>query len=127
MIAFNEIINYTYPDPRYRIQTRVGIAYGSDIEHVRQIMIDTVRAVDGVLPDRPVDALFDEMGDSAMIFVVRWWINSYVDFGRALDQVNTALQNALDAHGIVCPYPTTTVLLRDEPPTSKPGKDKPKT
>ena len=32
VIGVNQVINYTYPDPRYRIQTHVGIAYGTDIE-----------------------------------------------------------------------------------------------
>lgn len=118
MIASNEIINYTYPDPRYRIQTRVGIAYGSDIEQVRRIIVDTVSGVDGVLTELGVDALYDEMGDSAMVFLVRWWIDSYADFRRALDKVNTALQQALDQNGVICPYPTTTVILRGETPAT---------
>ena len=124
MIAKNEIINYTYPDPRYRIQTRVGIAYGSDIERVRRIIIDAVSSVEGVLTELGVDALYDEMGDSAMIFLVRWWIDSYADFRRALDKVNTAIQQALNENGIVSPFPTTTVILRDESPAALQKKDK---
>jgi small-conductance mechanosensitive channel len=118
MIASNQIINYTYPDPRYRIQTRVGIAYRTDIEWARRIMIETVDGVDGVLSEMGVDALFEEMGESAMIFVVRWWIDSFADFRRVLDRVNTALQNALDQNGVVCPYPTSTVILRSEAPAA---------
>ncbi|MEZ4519488.1 MAG: mechanosensitive ion channel family protein [Chloroflexota bacterium] len=78
-INSGQIVNYTYPDPRYRIQTQVSVAYGSNIEHVRQVITDAVRHVEGVLPDKSVDVLYDEMGDFAMIFIVRWWIKSYVD------------------------------------------------
>jgi len=39
------------------------------------------------LSDKPVDALYHEMGDSAMIFRVRWWIESYADTRQAIDQV----------------------------------------
>ena len=31
-ISKNQVVNYTFPDPRYRIQTHVGIGYGTDIE-----------------------------------------------------------------------------------------------
>jgi MscS family membrane protein len=112
VIGKNQVINYTYPDPQYRIETHVGIAYGTDIEAARQIIVDTVQQVEGVLPDRPVDALYVEMGDSAMVFRVRWWIESYRDTRRMFDKVHTALQHALDEAGIECPFPTQTLNLQ---------------
>jgi len=115
IIGANQVINYSYPDPRYRIQTHVSVAYGSDIEKVRRIIIETVRRVEGVLADEPVDALYHEMGESAMIFRVRWWIESYTDTRHMFDRVHTALQNALDAAGVDMPYPTQTVNVHLEP------------
>ena len=111
-ISKNQVINYTFPDPRYRIQTHVGIGYGTDIEMARKLIIDKVRQIDGVLPDKPVDALYVEMGDSAMVFRVRWWIGSYEDTRRMFDRVHTALQHALDEAGIDCPFPTQTLNLQ---------------
>jgi MscS family membrane protein len=107
-IGKNQVVNYTFPDPQYRVETHLGIGYGTDIERARRIIIDTVQHVEGVLPDRPVDALYNEIGDSAMIFRVRWWIESYEDTRRIYDRVHTALQNALDEAGIDMPYPTQT-------------------
>jgi small-conductance mechanosensitive channel len=111
-ISKNQVVNYTFPDPRYRIQTHIGIDYGSDIEEVRELIVETVRQVEGVLPDRPVDSLYIEMGDTAMIFRVRWWIESYEDTRRMFDRVNTALQGVFDAHGIETPYPIHTMNLQ---------------
>jgi len=111
IIGANQVINYSYPDPQYRIETHVGIAYGTDIEAARQIIVDTVQQVEGVLADRPVDALYVEMGDSAMVFRVRWWIESYRDTRWMFDKVHTALQQALDQVGIECPFPTQTLNL----------------
>ena len=104
-IASNEVINYTYPDPTYRFQTHVGVAYGTDVETVRQIIISTVEQIEQVLSDEPVEALYIEMGDSAMIFRVRWWMDSYVDTRRILDKVHTNVQAALDGAGIEIPFP----------------------
>jgi MscS family membrane protein len=111
IISKNQVVNYTFPDPRYRIQTHISIGYGSDIERVRQLIVETVRQVEGVLPDQPVDSLYIEMGDSAMIFRVRWWLESYEDTRRMFDRVNTALQNAFDANGIDLPNPIHTTKL----------------
>ena len=72
----NQVVNYTFPDPRYRIQLDIGIGYGTKIPTVRQTIVDAVRQVEGVLPDKPVDAIYNEMGDSSMIFRVRWWVST---------------------------------------------------
>lgn len=117
-IGANQVINYSYPDPRYRIQTHVGIGYGADIETARTIIIDTVRQVEGVLPDKPVDALYVEMGDSARILRVRWWIESYIDTRRVFDRVHTAMEHALDEAGIDMPFPTQSINLQLEPETA---------
>jgi len=114
-ISTDQIVNYTYPDPRYRIEIEIGIAYGQDIEKVRKVLVDTVKKVDGVLPDKPVDALYVTMGESAMTFRVRWWIHSYVDTRRIFDRVNSALQVALDHAGIKCPYNTLDINILNIP------------
>lgn len=110
-IGKNQVINYSYPDPRYRMQTHVGVGFGTNMEHARRVMIDAVRQADGVLPNEPVEALYVEIGDSAMIFRVRWWINFRGDWESVYDRVHTALHKALAASGIDSPYPGQSVNL----------------
>jgi small-conductance mechanosensitive channel len=115
IIGKNEVVNYTFPDPRYRIQTHVGIGYGTPTSQVRSLITEIVYQVDGVLDDKPVDVLYHEMGDSAMIFRIRWWIDSYVDTQRVIDRVHIVLQDALDAAGIDMPFPTQTTNHQIDP------------
>jgi len=119
IIGSNQVINYSYPDPQYRIETHIGIGYGTNIEKARKLMVDTVSELDVVLKDKPIDALYIEMGDSAMIFRVRWWIESFADTRRVVDQVHTALQNALDEAGIESPFPTQSINLQVNPQTAE--------
>jgi len=114
VIAKSLVVNYSYPDTRYRNQIHIGVAYGSDIEQVRRILVETVSQVEGVLPDKPVEALFLEFGDSALVFRVRWWLDSYVDTRRMFDRVNTAMYNALNQAGIEIPFPHQVVHLRSQ-------------
>ena len=104
-IGKNWLINYSYPDSRYRMQTYVTIAFGTDVERARHVMMDAVRQAEYALPDMPVDVLYAEIGDSGMIFRVRWWIEFYQDWERAYDFVHTALRDALSKAGIESPYP----------------------
>lgn len=99
------IVNYSYPDTQYRIQIELAVAYGTDVELARRTMIEAVEGVEGVLPDKPVEALFLQFGDSGMIFRVRWWLDSYQDTRRMFDRVNTALLRGLTQAGIELPAP----------------------
>ena len=103
VISKSLIVNYTYPTTQYRIEVHIGVDYGSDIELVRKTMIHAVKGVEGVLPDRKVEALFLEFGESALIFRLRWWIESYIDTRRMFDRVNTAVYLALKEAGIEIP------------------------
>jgi small-conductance mechanosensitive channel len=105
VIGKSLVVNYSYPDTKYRIQVHVGVAYGTDVELARQTITDAARGVEGVLESHPVEALFLEFGESAMIFRVRWWIESFVDTRRMFDHVNTRIYQALDTAGIELPPP----------------------
>ncbi len=109
VIGKSLIVNYSYPDTRYRIEIHIGLGYGTDIEKARNIMIDAVRNVSGVLQDKPVEALFLEFGDFTLIFRVRWWLDSYYDTRRMFDKVNTAIYNALNEANIEIPFPQIDV------------------
>ena len=113
VISRSLIVNYTYPSTQYRIQVHVGVAYGTDLELARQVMIDAVRNVEGVLQDQEVEALFLEFGPSALIFRVRWWLDSYYDTRRMFDKANTALYNALNEAEIEIPRPQLDVYYND--------------
>ena len=118
-IGVNEVINYSYPDPQYRIQTHVGVAYGTDNDTVEAVIVDAVRKVEGVLPEKPVDALYVEMGDYAMIYRIRWWIESYADTRKMYHRVHRALQKALDDAGIESPFPTQDLNIHSDTESSR--------
>ncbi len=100
------MVNYTYPDPSFRVETEIGVAYGTDVEQMRSVIEAAVRSVEGVLPDKPVDIYYLQFGGSARLVRVRWWIDSYRDEKITLDRVNIALELELDKAGIELPYDT---------------------
>lgn len=105
VIGKSLVVNYSYPDDNYRLETEIGVAYETDIEQAREVLIEAVKGVEGVEADRKVEALLIKLGDSALIFRVRWWLKSYVDTRRMFDRVHTAIVNALREAGIEMPFP----------------------
>jgi MscS family membrane protein len=105
-IGSNQVMNYSYPDRSYRSETHLSVDGDADLGTVRRLIIETIAGVEGVLTDKPIDALYIEMGNYGVIFRVRWWIETYEILRRNLDWVHTALQAAFDEAGI--PFASTT-------------------
>ena len=70
-IGKSQVVNYSIPDPLYRVQMDFGVGYGQNIEQISHLIVDSVRKIEGVVPDKPVEAIYNQMGTSAMIFRIR--------------------------------------------------------
>ena len=116
VVVDQNVVNYSLPDPTYRLQTDIGIGAGEDVGQVVRILKEAVGQVEGVSPDKAVDILFTGFGDSSNTFRVRWWVASYADKRRVTHRVCTAIQEAAAKEGINMPNPIYTldnrVLIR---------------
>lgn len=106
------VVNHSFPNTQYRLETRVGVAYGTDLETAREAIVAAVRSVSDVLADHPVEALFVEFGESALNFRVLWWVESYAGTRLVVDRVNTAIYNGLREAGVTIPFPQRDVNHR---------------
>ncbi len=114
VIGSNPVVNHSFPTAEYRIGVDVGVAYGSDIARVTEVLLAAARSVEGVNPDKRIEALFREFGDSALKFHVRAWFPHYVDARRYEDKLNRAIDHHLAEAGIEIPFPQRVVHLRDK-------------
>jgi small-conductance mechanosensitive channel len=112
VIARSQVVNYTSPDPILRLAFEFGVSYGADVDRVRQVVTDAVQTADGVLQDRPVSVLFWQMGDSALIFRVEWWIDLSAKTLMSGVPVREIIYRALQANGIEVPYSIYDVNLK---------------
>ena len=87
----NQVTNWTFKDKRLRRQISVGVAYGSDIELVRQTLLEIADRTPRVLKNPDPDVLFTDFGDSALIFVLRVWTQQ-----KYMWQVDTSIRFAID-------------------------------
>lgn len=110
-VGRDQIVNYSYPDPSYYDQVDIVVAYDNDAEKVGQLLIDTLRSVEGVQTKRAIDALLMEFTDNHMIFRVGWWIASYGDYSSVHDRVGRAVIQALRNAGVILPYTTGSVRV----------------
>jgi small-conductance mechanosensitive channel len=108
-IVDDTIVNYSLPDSTFRLETDIGLGEDVDIPQVREMIRETVRKLDGVLPDKPVDVWFIEFADAGNTFRVRWWVADYAERRRSTDLINTSIQELANREDIDMPNPTFTV------------------
>ncbi len=121
VIANAKIVNESGgPYEKARIAVTIGVAYGSDVDHVRRVLLETAAAVEDVSRDPEPRVRFTEFGDSALIFRLLCWVEQPVYRGRVLDALNTAVYKRFNAEGIQIPFPQRDVWVR-QPAGSLPG------
>ena len=82
----------------------VGVAYGTNIEKAKQLLIDAISKLDCVDPTRKPGIRLLDFGDSSVNLKVNVWLpvlSSYGDAGRVLE----CIYNTLNENGIEIPFP----------------------
>lgn len=116
LIGNSKIVNETGGNsPRHRIRVAVGVAYGSDVDHViatlAQVADDQVDVCETPAPR----VRFRKFGESSLDFELLCWIEQPVDRGRILHELNCAVYKAFIAEAIVIPYPQRDLHVRTMP------------
>jgi small-conductance mechanosensitive channel len=119
-IANSKIINLTEPDQKFKVRVSVGVAYGSPIEKVEEIMLEALNAQPGVITDNPnreAFVRFQEFGDSALDFKVIGWIDDLFDQWEIAHNARKYIDKRFAEEGIEIPFPQRVVHIQEgEPP-----------
>ncbi len=110
-IITENVTNWTLDDDITRLLLKVGVAYGSNIEDVREIILDTVTAHPDVLDKPAPTVFFMAHGESALQFEVRLFVGKPARRLPTTHALNTAINAALQEHGIKIPFPQTDIHL----------------
>ncbi|NIV17315.1 MAG: mechanosensitive ion channel [Woeseiaceae bacterium] len=116
IIGNGKIINEAGgPSEKHRIRTAVGVAYGSDIDRVIEVL-EKVAADNAEICGSPAPRVrFRTFGDSSLDFELLCWIERPVDRGRLSHELNCAVYRAFVENGIEIPYPQRDVHVRTMP------------
>ena len=90
----NTVINWTIVDRKLRSSVRVGVRYGSDVQKVKRLLEGILADSPDILDDPSPTVIFEDFGDSALIFDAFFWIESTKE--RTLRGVRSALRFEID-------------------------------
>jgi potassium-dependent mechanosensitive channel len=93
-------LNWTLSDTINRVVINVGLAYGSDTELARDILLKAANEHPAVLRDPAPSASFEEFGERSLRLVLRCFLPNLTERERVIHELHTAINRELMAHGI---------------------------
>ena len=103
----NTVVNWTLIDSLVRTSITVGVAYGSPVKKVAELILQATNEQKLVVTDPKPVVTFEDFGDSALMFEVMFWLDSSVEGGLRVMKSNIRfrLEELFEENGIVVSYP----------------------
>ena len=99
----------------YRIRAMVGAAYGSDVEHVLQVLEDIARDNEALSAEPEPRARFRAFGASSLDFELLAWIPDPNLRGLRVHELNCEIYRRFAKEGIAIPFPQQDVWIKEIP------------
>jgi small-conductance mechanosensitive channel len=116
IIGNSKIINEAGgPSSRHRIRIAVGVAYGSDIDHVIATLAGVAADNSEVCKVPEPRVRFRMFGESSLDFELLCWIEQPVDRGRVTHELNCAVYKAFAVEKITIPFPQRDLHVHTMP------------
>lgn len=111
-LVTGQVTNWTLAERKVRIRIPVGVAYGSDVARVLEILVACANANPVVLSTPKPLAFFLAFGASSLDFELRVWISEYLDKTQVLSDLNQDIEKEFSLRKIEIPFPQTDLHLR---------------
>lgn len=112
VIVNSKIINESAPEPRFRVRIKVGVAYGSDIDHVEKVLLDVAVSNNSVASYPDPRVRFRTFGDSSLDLELLCWVNEPSIRGRVIHELNKMVYKEFNKNNIVIPFPQRDVHIQ---------------
>ena len=106
------VTNWSHGDPNVRIRVSVGVAYGSDVDKVTQVLIQVAYGVEDVLHDPKPRVHFTAFGDSALELELLVWTNRPISHRTIRSRLHYGIYAAFQSAGIQIPFPQRDLHVR---------------
>jgi MscS family membrane protein len=116
VIANSQIVNQSGgPNEKMRVRIKVDAAYGSNVDQVRKVLLGSIEGVQHVCGEPAPRVRFRAFGASGLAFELLAWVDTPVNRGRVIDELNTNVYNSFRAAGIEIPYSKHDVYVKELP------------
>lgn len=108
----DNVINWSYNEPRTRFHVDVGVAYGSDVRLVEKLLIASAIEQDEVIDYPSPFVLFRDFGNSSLDFRVYFWVEEVFYVELLKSKIRFSIDDKFRENGVQIPFPQRDLHLR---------------
>lgn len=109
------LFNWTQNSDIIRESVEVGVAYGSDTQLVKQILMDCVKNNESTLNEFEPIVNFENFGDSSLDFAVFFFVNDGFTIAKVKSELRFEIDKQFRANNISIPFPQRDLHLISKP------------
>ncbi len=106
------ILNWTLSNNTNRIIVNVGVAYGSDVEHARNLLLQIAKEHPEILDDPPPLAIFEKFDDSTLNISLRCYLPNMDKRLTVKNDLHTAIHSRFNKAGIEIAFPQRDIHMK---------------
>lgn len=116
VIAENKITNITAPDRRFKTNIAIGVAYGTNLDHAKAVLMDIVKKHPNVLKGKNAEPAFrvTEFADSSINLKAIFWVDKVDNKWRVESELKETLDKRFKEENIEIPFPQQVVYVHSE-------------
>ena len=108
----NKLINWTLSDHRRRIEIKVGVKYGSDVNLVMETLLNCAKQNEKIIEYPAPYVLFEDFADSSLNFELRCWTADFASWMEIRSAIRIAIDKAFKEKQIEIPFPQRDLHLK---------------
>lgn len=108
----NRVLNWSYGDPKLRLDIILGVAYGSDVKLAEQLLLRAVQANEHVLMDPAPAVYFTDFGQFTLNLRVNFWVPDSSYSMTVKSDINHRINELFIENNIEIPFPQQDLHLR---------------
>lgn len=109
-----EVTNESYLGEKIRYHIGLGVAYGSDVEKVKNVLCKAALSDPRVLKDPPPRALLVEFADSSLNFDLRFWSEDIWHIEQVSSDIRCTIGQLFHQEQIQIPFPQRDLNIKTE-------------
>ncbi len=110
----HNVINWSLSNKITRFNVQVGVAYGSNVELVKSILLDCAASHDKILKTPKPIVLFVDFGNSSLDFQTLFWLNEPFIYDVVKSDIRFLINQKFIENNIEIPFPQRDIHIKTQ-------------
>lgn len=112
-LVIEKVINWSHNDSPTRFNVSVGVAYGSDLKLVSELLLKSVQSHPKILNDPKPTFQFKNFGDSSLDFELYFYSEEFFRIENVKSDIRMEIDRLFRENGVQIPFPQRDLWLKN--------------